>query len=141
MNTQWCVRLIDRQAEREHKSFLEVTDNFYVTAPTKQEARKIVQKQFELQGMLYGRDFVLGSVSPYTGQGKSIGFVGDTFKCSLPHHTLVAYKFVNFVDKNGNTSKNDGKFVKYEHHLLRKKLPDNFKTESYVCSQGEFKTL
>ena len=93
MNTQWCVRVIDKKAEKERKSFFEVTDNFYVVAPTKQEARKIVKKTFELQDMVYNRDFALGSVSKYTGNGKSVGFVGDTFKCSLPHHTFIAYKF------------------------------------------------
>lgn len=141
MNTQWCVRVIDKKAEKEHKSFFEVTDNFYVVAPTKQEARKIVKKTFELQDMVYNRDFALGSVSKYTGNGKSVGFVGDTFKCSLPHHTFIAYKFVNFVDSNGKVSKNDGKFVKYEHNIIRNKLPDNFHTESYMCSHGEFKQV
>ena len=131
---QWTVRVIDRKAEKNKDSFFEIANNLWVAAESKKEARKIIHKQLTEKGLVYGRDFVLGCVGNYTGEGKTVGFVGDTFKNCLPHHTLVAYKKVQI--EGGKT--NDIKYEKYEHKVMMMKRMEDLNTATYICSNGEF---
>lgn len=128
---EYTVRVMDLKAQKDGKGFLEVTDNLYMVAETKQEARRVVNKQLTDTGRVYGRDFVLGSVGAYTGSGRGCGFVGDVFKTSLPHYTFSAYK--NCIDKTC-------KYENFTHHILSKALPKTYvHDETYICSNGEFK--
>ena len=109
----WVVRVINLKARREHLSFLEVTDNMWVMAESKQAARKVLIKQLAKENLLYGKDYVLGTVGKYTGKGKTIGFESDKLQCSLPHHTFVRYVW----------DKKQYKYNKTEENQLKKYLP------------------
>lgn len=129
---KYCVRVIDLAARRERLGILEVTDHLYIVAENKQKARKGINKQLTEQGLVYGRDFVLGRVCKYTGKGVSVGFGNDVFKNSLPHHTFIAYDW-----KENKEEKTYG-YQKVEHKIERKALPNSYLTEKYVIQDGKF---
>jgi len=131
---QWTVRVIDKLAERNNASFFEIANNMWVPATSKQEARKFIYNQLTEKGLIYGRDFVLGSVGHYTGTGVSVGFVGDVFKTCVPHHTFIAYKQVQIE----GGKKDDIKYEKYTHTFCMKKCPDSLDQPTYICSNGQF---
>lgn len=134
----YVVRVIDLNAEKEGEEFLVVANNFFAVADSKKQARKQVNKMLTDQKLVYGRDFTIGCVGKYTGNGKSVGFVGDKFKNMLPQHEFVAYKKV--PDENSKReSPNDIKFAKYSQEVVSKFNPSNFdEADEYICQNGEF---
>jgi len=130
--SEYCVRVIDVAARKEHLGIFEVTDHLYIMAENKQKARKGINKQLTEQGLVYGRDFVLGRVCKYTGEGVSVGFGNDVFKSSLPHHTFIAYNWVE------NKEEKTYGYQKIVHNILRKACPETYLTEKYVVQNGEF---
>jgi hypothetical protein len=131
MNKEYTIRVVDLKAKKDGKGFLEVTDNLYMVAETKQEARRAVHNQLTDAGLVYGRDFVLGSVGVYTGFGIGCGFVGDVFKTSLPMYIFSAYK--NNIDKLC-------KYENFTHRVRSKVKPKTYvHNETYICSNGDFK--
>lgn len=110
---KWVVRVINLKAQKERLSLLEVTDNMYVLAESKQDARKALIKQLAEENLLYGKDYVLGTVGKYTGKGKTIGFDDDKLQCSLPYHTFIRYIWDN----------KQYKYNKTEEYQLLKALP------------------
>lgn len=135
-NLKWSVRVIDLKAKKEGKGFLEVANNFFIVAESKQKARKDIQQQFQEKDMVYGRDYVLGIVTPYTGKGISVGFVGDTFKCCVPCHKFIAYK--TFQEKLDSGRNSEVKNETYTKDVVLKNVPEDLSCPTYICSKGEF---
>lgn len=129
---QFTVRVINLKARREHRSFLEIANNLWVAAENKQQARKLIHKQLTEQGLVYGRDFVLGCVGKYTGKGVTVGFSDDVFQNTLPHHTFIAYDWFNDKEK-----KIYG-FNKVSKDFCMMACPQNLDAEQYVVENGEF---
>lgn len=129
---QFTVRVINLEARRQHLGFLEIANNLWIAADNKQQARKLIHKQLTEQGLVYGRDFVLGCVGKYTGQGVTVGIGGDVFKNTLPHNTFIGYDWFE------NKEEKVYGFKKVEKKFCMMACPRGLDGETYQIKNNEF---